>query len=284
MSKNFLLGLGCQRGGTTWLHDYLSHNDAVNLGVEKEYHVFDALSIASCRHYLHRTSKARLVKPWNKWLHTKMSFYNNPENYFDYFNELYHSDKKNNLVGDITPSYAGLNEKVLTEIKQGVQSRGFKVKVVFFMREPFQRVFSHMKMLRMTNSKRLNTVNLIKLNEAQHLLHIYKENEVQMRTRYEDTIQKIENVFDDNEVIYCFYEELFELETIERLINFLEIPFKEPNFNEKIHSTSDVSIDDATVFSEVAEFYRDTYEYVEKKFGCDFVSRKWSATHQILNL
>ena len=30
--KTFLLGVGCQRGGTTWLRDYLQRSDEADLG------------------------------------------------------------------------------------------------------------------------------------------------------------------------------------------------------------------------------------------------------------
>ena len=42
--KVFILGVGCQKGGTTWLHKQLDKHPNVNMGFTKEYHVFDAPS------------------------------------------------------------------------------------------------------------------------------------------------------------------------------------------------------------------------------------------------
>ena len=43
MEKQFILGVGCQKGGTTWIYDQLSKLEQVNFGFKKEYHVFDTL-------------------------------------------------------------------------------------------------------------------------------------------------------------------------------------------------------------------------------------------------
>ena len=37
----FVLGVGAQKAGTTWLHEYLASLPEVDLGFMKEYHVFD---------------------------------------------------------------------------------------------------------------------------------------------------------------------------------------------------------------------------------------------------
>ncbi len=39
--KIFLLGLGAQKSGTTWLFDYLNGNSHAKFGIFKEYHVLD---------------------------------------------------------------------------------------------------------------------------------------------------------------------------------------------------------------------------------------------------
>jgi hypothetical protein len=43
MTKIFILGVGAQKGGTTWLHRQLNNNKNIDLGFRKEYHIFDAI-------------------------------------------------------------------------------------------------------------------------------------------------------------------------------------------------------------------------------------------------
>ncbi len=41
--KIFILGVGCQKGGTTWLYHQFAKHSSIDMGDVKEYHVFDAL-------------------------------------------------------------------------------------------------------------------------------------------------------------------------------------------------------------------------------------------------
>lgn len=45
--KTFLLGVGAQKAGTTWLYDYLNDHPQTDMGLYKEYHLFDNLHVPS---------------------------------------------------------------------------------------------------------------------------------------------------------------------------------------------------------------------------------------------
>jgi hypothetical protein len=47
VTKTFLLGVGCQKGGTTWLYRYLTRSPQFVPGYRKEYHLFDSLYLES---------------------------------------------------------------------------------------------------------------------------------------------------------------------------------------------------------------------------------------------
>ena len=40
--KKFILGLGAQKAGTSWLYNYFNSRDDFFSGFMKEYHIFDA--------------------------------------------------------------------------------------------------------------------------------------------------------------------------------------------------------------------------------------------------
>lgn len=46
-TKTFVLGLGHQKCGTTWLYHYLSQSRRFKGGIKKEYHIWDALDVPS---------------------------------------------------------------------------------------------------------------------------------------------------------------------------------------------------------------------------------------------
>ena len=60
MQKTFILGVGSQKGGTTWLHRQLTSNATVDLGHKKEYHVFDSIELQEQT----RDKKANLKHGW----------------------------------------------------------------------------------------------------------------------------------------------------------------------------------------------------------------------------
>ena len=57
MKPVFVLGLGAQKAGTSWLHRTLSKNDNVNLGFEKEYHVWDYVFSDLCANFKAKVKK-----------------------------------------------------------------------------------------------------------------------------------------------------------------------------------------------------------------------------------
>ena len=222
--KIFVLGVGAQKAGTTWLRKNLQACSNTNMGFCKEYHIFDA-------HYIPIQKflwDAPSVNPGNhggKWTKNglkRYSFLHDIENYFDYFDYLHLKEDKVELVGDFTPAYAGLGRKGFVHIKNGLEERGFTVKVVFLMRDPFERCWSSTKQkfyhypsqgiesaVQMLQEiyKIRNPVNP-KIIKDSHLKHH------ELRTRYDKTIIELEKVFAPEQIFYGFYVLSFYIDNI----------------------------------------------------------------------
>ena len=74
MNKNiakplFVLGVGSQKAGTSWLHKQLDNNKNFNMGFTKEYHIWDAkfLPISSKFDYQNK-KKLTLKKTLKKFM------------------------------------------------------------------------------------------------------------------------------------------------------------------------------------------------------------------------
>jgi hypothetical protein len=52
--KLFLLDVCCQKGGSSWLYDYLQKHPQADMGFQKEYHILDGLHSPECRHFYDR--------------------------------------------------------------------------------------------------------------------------------------------------------------------------------------------------------------------------------------
>ena len=79
MAGTFLLGVGCQKGGTAWLHRYLEASPQCDPGFRKEYHVWDSLDLPSGK-----LARERIESQGGQ----RAEFLHDPDRYFDYFSGL----------------------------------------------------------------------------------------------------------------------------------------------------------------------------------------------------
>ena len=269
----FLLGVGAQKAGTTWLHEYLASLPEVDLGFMKEYHVFDQ------NHVLDTTPgrKKRFENYLNSFLGSdslsiRHKFRRNHKHYFSYFRKLVDSPDQVFITGDITPSYAALPVKVLRYIKSSLEKNGFRVRVVFLMRDPVARCISAN---RMYSSPRLLDSPGDAALEAELLAKKYQQTRFQIRTRYDQTINNLEQVFTRDELYLGFYEELFSDKAIAEICSFMELPFRPGKYEQVVHGSLVKSELPEPVKSEVRSYYSEVYDFVLKRFGQDRVKKLW---------
>jgi hypothetical protein len=269
----FVLGVGAQKAGTTWLHAYLKSLPEVDLGFMKEYHVFD-------QNHVRDTTPGRR-KRFENYLHgffgsdslaMRYRFRRNHKQYFSYFRKLVDKSDQVFITGDITPSYAALPVRVLRYIKSSLEKNGFRVRVIFLMRDPVARCISAN---RMYSSPRLleapGDANL----EAELLEQKYQQTRFQIRTRYDQTITNLEQVFTPDELYLGFYEELFSDKAIAEICSFLELPFRPGNYEQVVHGSSVKSELPEAIKSEVRSYYSQVYDFVLNRFGQDRVKKLW---------
>jgi hypothetical protein len=276
MDKNFILGVGCQKGATTWVHSQLSKSINVDMGFVKEYHVFDALYVPECRSFL--TDKLKNLRNTSidmdglsggSQLLKHLNFYLDTQNYYDYFDYLWHKGGTQvTTVGDITPTYCALPSEVLQSIKHGLEERGFNVKVIFLMRDPIERCWS---MLRMDRRERLRMhPNEVFLDEEEQLERVFSTRAYELRTKYEFTVKNLERVFDQDNIFYSLYESLFEEKTVNELKSFINVSDFMPDINRRENVSNKrkslLEVNDELSFK-IFDHYRDTYEFCEKRFG-----------------
>jgi Sulfotransferase family len=275
----FLLGVGCHKGGTSWLHDYLAHHPNANMGFLKEYHIFDALFVPECRVFLDKVRKSSLdalregstPSEDHQVLFKLLGFYTDPESYFDYFWVLANRDCDTRLTGDLTPSYAALPARAFAKIKEGLERRNFEVKVIFLMRDPVERCISTVRMI-----SRDAGVTLTSAQEAEALRRAYATRPYEIRTRYEVTIRELEAVFRADDIYFAFFERLFAEESIRQITTFLSLPYVAPNFERQINVSRNTNETDPELRKEIFDFYRDTYEFVASRFGRNEIRAMWA--------
>ncbi len=277
MVKNFLLGVGAQKAGTTWLWNYLCANPAVEFGFCKEYHIFDALWVdePNIRKRFFQTPIDRMASPGPKPSQQQLlllRFLNNPELYFKFFKQIVSASDDTTLTGDITPAYAALPVEALQYIKSSLIREGLRPKVIFLMRDPVERCISA---TRMSLKRTKDDQGWSARDENNALAKSYQTTGFRMRTRYDVTIANLEQVFGEDELFYGFYEEMFEPSRIRDICDFLGVAYLAPDFETKINASRTGNAIDTSLLCEIRRLYDPVYAYVGQRFGRARISALW---------
>ena len=251
----FILGLGAQKAGTSWLYKQLSQISSVNFGVLKEYHIWDALHIEHCSRWIVDNVLDNNPLEILRYLMQKSE-----DAYERYFFGLI--DEKTRLTGDITPSYAALNTNQLKEVKQRLENIGFIVKVIFLMRDPVARNWSA---LRFYNRQAINKGSISVSELVDQFEKFYSSQGVTDRVSYDKTIPAIYGAFDRANIFISFYETLFTEHTMNQLSKFLDIDISEFDASEKINATKSIDLP-KDHYDRCREYFSGIYTFCEKEF------------------
>ncbi|CAA0124412.1 Uncharacterised protein [BD1-7 clade bacterium] len=255
-NKIFILGVGGQKCGTTWLYRYLNSFSHVNMGFCKEYHVWDRKY--SCLHF----SQKRLWELRN-FSDVRQYFMVSSSGYYEnYFSRLIKGNTR--ITGDITPSYAGLTADAYATIKQRLEAKGFQVKVVFLMRDPVQRCWSSQRM-NARQDKRFRNIDLSDVELNTQFKRSLSGSGFVGRTQYENTIRNLEQVFEPEALYLGIYETMYELDNLKKLSAFCGVPVKSEFSKKVINRSPSRSL---TVENTDACFkqFRSTYIYCYERF------------------
>ena len=225
--KVFVLGVGAQKAGTSWLHHQLASRADTDFGFLKEYHIFDALFHPEYEYF-----KPKRHPPWKWRTWRRNRFINRPERYFNYFSERL---KRKNilLTGDITPSYACLTPKTYQLIHSEFEKRNISMRAVFLMRDPIERFLSQQRM-------QLRKMGMLSpAHESSYLraasIKLHKRN--CLRSNYPETIDSLRSGLKADEIFFGLYETMFSDSEHNRLCNFLKIKIEKPNTSERINAS-----------------------------------------------
>ena len=252
MAGTFLLGVGCQKGGTAWLHRYLEASPQCDPGFRKEYHVWDALDLAAGR-----LARERIEKQGGQ----RAAFLRDPEQYFDYFSGLLEPTAIR-LTADITPGYAALPAERLAMVRAGFASRGVRPVAVFLLRDPVERIWSAARMDIRRLGDQANEDPETRVSRM-YLRPMYAD-----RTRYDLTMDALEEAFPREDVFYGFYERLFTSETLAPLCDFLGIDFHEPDVSRQVNVSpkSEGASLAQDIRRTIAQHFAPAYAAVQRRF------------------
>lgn len=259
--NTFLIGLGNQKCGTSWLHGYLGQCDNFQGGFAKEYHIWDAVDVPILKNHL--VGFARMTVGGDK-ARQRRKMQRSPNSYFDYFTSLYGGGI--NLSADITPSYSGLDVNRLRFVRDGFADRGVSTKAIILIRDPVSRIKSAVRY----NLDKRNYREGIKFGETDFstaLKQYYPSDHCKIRTSYHKIIPKAQEVFGADNVYVGIYENMFDLSEIEKLSAFCGVATNPDYAKVFVNKTKRAVAEDAALQAEIRQHYDDVYRYCRTEFS-----------------
>jgi hypothetical protein len=263
--KTFLLGVGAQKSGTTWLNRYIM-NDPAGFTPIYEYHIWDNLFVSGIEK--RPADKPSPLEFWKSWRSARKKGYASKnvvrwrmirdiEIYFDHFAQVL-SKPGCRVAADITPAYAALPKEAFVRIKEGFSARGIPVKVVFIMRDPVERCCSQIRMIQ-------EKQQISNMSQEELLKERFARPETEVRTRYDKTIANLEAVFDYNELYFALFETLFTKTGMDRLSSFVGLPPDYQRITAKENARPSDQVISETLRREIAQHYAPVYRFCAER-------------------
>lgn len=269
-NKTFLLGVGVQKGGTSWLHEQLNARRDANFGFLKEYHFLDALTLDSFADF-----RPKSPHPWKWRTWRRHRFLKQPDRYFDYFTHLLNQTSIN-LSGDITPSYGCLSSSTLSWVINKFQQRGIRTCAVLILRDPVERFLSQQRMKLRKAGELEPEQELQQLQRAAQKL----SKTGSRRSDHLHTLTALEHAFSRENMFIGLYEQLFSEGCYQKLCQKLRIPYQQPNWNLRVNESRSTTSIPKDILACIGKSQSHVYQGIAAKYPELNINTHWpTATH-----
>ncbi|WP_198670421.1 sulfotransferase [Oceanicella sp. SM1341] len=287
IQATLLYGIGAQKAGTTWLHDWFATNPAVHVSPVKEVHYFDALLHPGERG--HVVQRARQLEELGR----KLRGAGGPKHFANlhgqaarlvsllgihagdpgsddaYLSWLFAGHRGEAVVTDITPSYATLDRAGFARMAAAAPSTRF----LFVLRDPVDRLWSSMRMTGGREAAAKGTDFAETVRRWYDAVLAGEQPRQSERSDYLRTMTELEAAVPAEHILCVFFEELFAPRTLERITSFLDLPPHPGDTVARSNAGAPLEIDAERLAAGVAALAPD-YEFIAKRFG-DALPELW---------
>lgn len=274
---------GATKAGTSSLYRYLHDHPECHLRSIKELHYFDTVEFDDYPHQfdVYARLRADLVarqdratKNSNKWKVANLQRQIDDvdeivrilglgaEGVNDYLFYLLDGIGDKKLAGDITPGYGLLSEDCLRTMAQMAPD----VRFVFLMRDPVDRLWSHVRMQAKRQRRPGEEVAVKARRIMNRVINRDLEKHIAPRGDYAAMIEKLKAAVPADKLLIGFSEELLSGVGLTRLCTFLGISERSVDHEPHAHEGVALELSDKQR-DEAARFLAPQYAYVEKTFG-----------------
>lgn len=212
--KTFLICVGAMKTATSWVYAHLAKTSRVAVSPLKEVHFFSAKFTEHALYDVDLLAMKRLafhigqtgnpvenltLRPTFQASVDRARMIYDDNAYFEHFAHLAEPDTR--VLADLTPAYGTIGEAGFRFMADACASQDMSVKILFILRDPVQRLWSHMRFLPQLDPEFDPMVDW----KAR-----LQDPATRVRSDYKGTIEALERVFPTEDVLILFYEDLFE--------------------------------------------------------------------------
>lgn len=264
----FVLGLGCMKGGTTWLHDHLARSPACAAGYRKEYHVLDSVDVPELawmrgRILLRAREQLEAMEAGREadasFLH-QAGMIADPGLYAGYFGSLLAAHEGARFTLDLTPNYGLLGAERLVWVREQFAAIGIRTVGLLLLRDPVERIWSQ---IRMQQRRRPGH----HVGESSDLvLERFEQPQYAERTRYEHTLAALDASTGREDQYVGFYERLFDEAELARVCAVIGIDPHRADLETRRNASPKSSELPEETQRVVAQHFAGTYRAVAERF------------------
>jgi hypothetical protein len=281
----FVLGLGCMKGGTTWLHDYLAASPACAPGYRKEYHVFDSVDVPELAwmrdRIVHRAQESLTALQEGRdadatFLH-QAGMIADPGLYPGYFDSLVRAKPGARFTLDMTPNYGLLGAHRLAWVRDAFAAIGVRTVGLLLLRDPVERIWSQIRMQQRRRPGHHEGASPDLVAER------YAEPHYAERTRYERTLDRMDEVLGPADQYVGFYERLFDPAELARICAVVGIDAHPADLESRRNASPKTGTElPEETEREVAQHFAETYRAVARRFPYVDLGELWPSSRFVL--
>ena len=212
--KTLLICVGAMKAATSWVYAHLRETPGVSVSPLKEVQFFNArfpenaiidadlLALKRLAFHIDRPGdpvENLSLRPAFQASVDRARMIYDDNAYFEHFARLARPDT--HVVADLTPAYAAIGENGFRFMRQVCASQDMSLKILFILRDPVDRLWSHLCFLQQLDPK---------FDPMRDWEDQLRDPATLMRSDYRDTIEALERVFPKEDILVLFYETLFD--------------------------------------------------------------------------
>jgi hypothetical protein len=212
--KTFLICVGAMKSATSWVYARLCEIPEVAVSPLKEVQFFNArfpknsildpdiLAMRRLAYHIGQPGEPvenlRLRPAFQASLDRARMIYDD-DAYLDHFARLVGPETR--VLADLTPAYAAIGEDGFSYMRDVLASQDVSARILFILRDPVDRLWSHLHFLRQIYPE---------LDPVRDWEKALADPETLARSDYMGTIEALETVFPHDDILFLFYETLFD--------------------------------------------------------------------------